>query len=237
MTISEKLDIIKHNIFESAKKAGRSAQDILLLPVTKTRTPEEIMSAIDCGVRAIGENYVQELVGKYEVLAPYVDEFHMIGHLQSNKVKYIADKVCLIHSVDSESLMKEIDKQAKKHGKVQNVLLEVNLTKEESKSGIYEEDLVRLFWESKKYPNLLVKGFMTMPPAGSSEDVLRRVFSKLYHLFSQFQCEERSLDVLSMGMSNDYQIAIEEGSTLVRVGSAIFGPRDYHQISNRKAGI
>ncbi|MBO5408001.1 MAG: YggS family pyridoxal phosphate-dependent enzyme [Clostridia bacterium] len=235
--MSEKLDIIKYNISDSAKKSGRRAEDILLLPVTKTRTPEEIMPALECGVRAIGENYVQELVAKYDVLAPYVDEFHMIGHLQSNKVKYIADKVSLIHSVDSLSLMKEIDKQAKKHEKVQDVLLEVNLTKEASKSGIYEENLERLFWESKNFSNLLVKGFMTMPPAGSSEDTLRRIFSRLYQLFCKFALEDASVEILSMGMSHDYQIAIEEGATLVRVGSAIFGPRDYTKISNRDTGI
>ena len=229
MTISEKLDIIKNKISDSAKKVGKTAEDIVLLPVTKTRSPEEIMPALDCGVRAIGENYVQELVAKYDQLSSYVDEFHMIGHLQSNKVKYIADKVSLIHSVDSLSLMKEIDKQAKKHDKIQKILLEVNLTKEASKSGIYEEELESLFWDSKNFSNLLVKGFMTMPPAGSSDDVLRSVFSRLYNIFEQFRREDSSLDILSMGMSHDYQIAIEEGSNLVRVGSAIFGPRNYQK--------
>lgn len=226
MTIAEKLDIIKNNIETAAKKAGRDAQDVMLLPVTKTKSPEEIMPALQYGVRAVGENYVQELVGKYDILKPYVDEFHMIGHLQSNKVKYIADKVHLIHSVDSVSLLKEIDKQAKKHNKIQDILLEVNLTKEASKSGIYEENLKELFWESKNYPNLMVKGFMTMPPLGSSEATLRRVFSHLRELFDSYQAEDSNLCVLSMGMSHDYTIAIEEGSTLVRVGSAIFGPRN-----------
>lgn len=237
MTISEKLDIIKSNISESAKKVGKTADDILLLPVTKTKSPEEIMPALQCGVRAIGENYVQEILSKYDVLSPYVDEFHMIGHLQSNKVKYIIDKVTLIHSVDSSSLLKEIQKQAQKHDKVQEVLLEVNLTKEESKSGIYEEDLESLFWESKNYPNLLVKGFMTMPPLGSSEDTLRRVFSRLYTLFEKYRREDSELCVLSMGMSHDYPIAIEEGANLVRIGSAIFGPRDSRKISHRDTGI
>ncbi len=227
MTIAEKLDIIKCNISDSAKKAGRNPEEITLLPVTKTKSPEEIMPALECGVRAIGENYVQELVAKYDVLKPYVDEFHMIGHLQSNKVKYLIDKVSLIHSVDSVSLLKEIDKQAKKHDKVQEILLEVNLTKEASKSGVYEEDLEALFLESKNYPNLLVKGLMTMPPLGSSEDTLRRVFSRLRELFEGYRGQDSNLSVLSMGMSHDYSIAIEEGATLVRVGSAIFGPRNY----------
>lgn len=227
MTIAEKLDIIKYTVSESAKKAGRAAEDICLLPVTKTKTPEEIMPALEYGIRAIGENYVQELLSKYDVLRPYVDEFHMIGHLQSNKVKYLIDKVSLIHSADSLSLLKEIDKQAKKHDKIQDVLLEVNLTKEASKSGIYEEDLHRLIDESVVYSNVKIKGFMTMPPAGSEEAVLRRVFSRLREIFETYQAQDSNISILSMGMSHDYPIAIEEGSTLVRVGSAIFGPRNY----------
>ena len=227
MTIAEKLDIIKYTVSESAKKAGRAVEDICLLPVTKTKTPEEIMPALDYGIRAIGENYVQELLSKYDVLRPYVDEFHMIGHLQSNKVKYLIDKVSLIHSADSLSLLKEIDKQAKKHDKIQDVLLEVNLTKEASKSGIYEEDLHRLIDESVVYSNVKIKGFMTMPPAGSEEAVLRRVFSRLREIFETYQAQDSNISILSMGMSHDYPIAIEEGSTLVRVGSAIFGPRNY----------
>ncbi len=227
MTTAEKLDIIKQNIQNSAKKAGRKAEDVFLLPVTKTKTPEEIMPALQWGIRAIGENYVQELVQKYEVLSPYVDEFHMIGHLQSNKVKYIADKVNLIHSVDSVSLLKEIQKQAAKHQKVQDILLEVNLTKEASKSGIYEEQLEEIYLASQSFSNVRVKGFMTMPPLDSSETQLRRVFSKLRTIFEAYGAQDKNLSILSMGMSHDYTIAIEEGSNLVRVGSAIFGPRNY----------
>lgn len=227
MTIGEKLDIIKCNISESAKKAGRSPEEISLLPVTKTKSPEEIMPALEYGVRAIGENYVQELVAKYDILRPFVDEFHMIGHLQSNKVKYLIDKVSLIHSVDSLSLLKEIDKQAKKHDKIQDVLLEVNLTKEASKSGVYEENLDALIFDSAAFSNTRVKGLMTMPPVGSDEDFLRRVFSRLRQLFESYQAQDKNFQILSMGMSHDYPIAIEEGSTLVRVGSAIFGPRNY----------
>lgn len=227
MTIAEKLDIIKYDIEDSAKKVGRNPEEITLLPVTKTKSPEEIMPALEWGVRSIGENYVQELVSKYDILKTYVDEFHMIGHLQSNKVKYLIDKVSLIHSVDSMSLLKEIDKQAKKYGKIQEILLEVNLTKEASKSGVYEEDLEALYLESKNYPNLMVKGFMTMPPLGSPEDTLRRVFSRLRNLYDRYRGQDSNFSVLSMGMSHDYPIAIEEGATLVRVGSAIFGPRNY----------
>lgn len=227
MTIAEKLDIIKYNISESAKKSGRTLEDVTLLPVTKMKTPEEILPALQYGIRVIGENYVQELLSKYEVLLPYVDEFHMIGHLQSNKVKYIVDKVSLIHSADSVSLVKEIDKQAKKHNKIQEILLEVNLTREDSKFGIYEEELEKVYTGAQEFSNVLVKGFMTMPPVHYGEDELRTVFSRLRRLFERYQQQDSNFQILSMGMSHDYTIAIEEGSNLVRVGSAIFGPRNY----------
>ena len=185
------------------------------------------MPALAYGIRAIGENYVQEIVSKFDALNPYVDEFHMIGHLQSNKVKYIIDKVSLIHSVDSLSVLKEIQKQAEKHGKIQEVLFEVNLTKEESKFGIYEENLEELYLQAKNCPNVLVRGLMTMPPVHYEEAKLRKVFSKLREIFEHYKANDSAFDTLSMGMSNDYQIAIEEGSTLVRIGSKIFGPRIY----------
>jgi len=227
LTISEKLDIIKCEIDDSAKKSGRCAEDIKLLPVTKTKSVAEIMPALEYGIRAIGENYVQELVSKYEELRSYVDEFHMIGHLQSNKVKYIIDKVSLIHSVDSLSVLSEIQKQAQKIGKIQNVLFEVNLTKEDSKFGVYEEHLEELYLKAKEFPNVAVQGLMTMPPVFYEEAQLRNVFSKLRRIFEDYRAADPSFEILSMGMSNDYKIAIEEGSNLVRIGSKIFGPRVY----------
>ncbi len=227
MTIAEKLDIIKYEISDSLKRAGRSFDEVQLLPVTKMKAVEEIMPALEYGIRAIGENYVQELVSKYNVLKPYVDEFHMIGHLQSNKVKYIVDKVSLIHSVDSLSVLSEIQKQAQKIGKVQEILFEVNLTKEDSKFGVYEENLEELYQKAKALPNVSVCGLMTMPPVHYGEDELRRVFSKLRTLYENYKASDSAFRVLSMGMSNDYRIAIEEGSTLVRIGSKIFGPRNY----------
>lgn len=227
MTIAQKLDIIKDEISCSLKKAGRALDEVKLLPVTKTKTVEEIMPALEYGVRAIGENYVQELVSKYDELSPYVDEFHMIGHLQSNKVKYIIDKVSLIHSVDSVSVLSEIQKQAVKHGKIQDVLFEVNLTREDSKFGIYRENLEELYLRTKECPNVSVRGLMTMPPVHYEEAKLRKVFSELRRIFEDYKAKDSRFDTLSMGMSNDYQIAIEEGSTLVRIGSKIFGPRIY----------
>ena len=227
MTIAERLDIIKDEIAMSLKTAGRSAGEVMLLPVTKMKTVEEIMPALEYGIRAIGENYVQELVAKYDVLSPYVDEFHMIGHLQSNKVKYLIDKVSLIHSVDSASVLTEIQKQAQKIGKIQDILFEVNLTKEDSKFGVYKENLEELYQKAKECPNISVRGLMTMPPLHYQEDELRRVFSELRQIFEDFKSFDSAFDILSMGMSNDYQIAIEEGATLVRIGSKIFGPRNY----------
>lgn len=227
MTIAEKLDIIKDEISDSLKKAGRALDAVQLLPVTKTKTVEEIMPALECGIRAIGENYVQELVAKYDALSPYVDEFHMIGHLQSNKVKYIIDKVSLIHSVDTLSVLSEIQKQAQKIGKVQNILFEVNLTKEDSKFGVYEENLEELYQKAKELPNVQVCGLMTMPPVHYGEAELRRVFSQLRSIYDSYKASDSAFYILSMGMSNDYRVAIEEGSTLVRIGSKIFGPRNY----------
>ncbi len=227
MTIAEKLDIIKSKISDSAKRSGRSPEEVMLLPVTKTKTVEEIMPALACGIRAIGENYVQELMEKYEVLSPYVDEFHMIGHLQSNKVKYLIDKVSLIHSVDSSSVLTQIQKQAQKIGKIQKILFEVNLTKEDSKFGVYEENLEELYLLAKDCPNVSVCGLMTMPPVYYEEPKLREVFSKLRRIFEDYKAKDSAFDTLSMGMSNDYEIAIEEGSNLVRIGSKIFGPRIY----------
>ena len=227
MTIAEKLDIIKCKISDSAKRSGRRPEDVMLLPVTKTKTVDEIMPALACGVRAIGENYVQELVEKYDMLSPHVEEFHMIGHLQSNKVKYLIDKVSLIHSVDSSSVLSEIQKHAQKIGKIQNILFEVNLTKEDSKFGVYEENLEELYLFAKECPNVSVRGLMTMPPVHYEEVKLREVFSKLRKIYEDYKAKDSAFDTLSMGMSNDYEIAIEEGSNLVRIGSKIFGPRIY----------
>lgn len=227
MTIAEKLDIIKEEISDCAKKSGRRFEDITLLPVTKTKTVEEIMPALEYGIKAIGENYVQELVAKYDILRPYVEEFHMIGHLQSNKVKYLVDKVSLIHSVESSSVLAEIQKQMKKRDKIQDILLEVNLTKEDSKFGIYEEHLEEFYQKAKECANVRVRGLMTMPPVDYKEAQLRDVFSKMRQIFERYNAQDSACNILSMGMSNDYTIAIEEGSTLVRIGSKIFGPRIY----------
>lgn len=231
MTISEKIDIIRYNIAESAKKAGRKAEDVFLLPVSKTKPVEMIREVLKCNINAIGENYVQEFVKKYEILTDEVKEYHFIGHLQSNKVKYIIDKTHLIHSVHSLELLKEIDKRAKKLERVQNVLIEVNYTKEESKSGVFEENLEELLYNSNAFENVHIKGLMMMPPASYNEEMLKKTFCSFNELFMKTALKDFgktvSMNTLSMGMSGDYKIAVLQGSTLVRIGSTIFGERDY----------
>jgi hypothetical protein len=214
----------------SAEKSGRKFEDVLLLAVTKTMPTQIIKTALDCGIRCIGENYVQEFLEKYDFYSEQHTDCHFIGHLQSNKVKYIVDKVSLIHSVDSLSLIKDIDKQSKKIDKIQKILIEVNLTKEDSKFGVYEENLLELLEKSADYPNVFVKGLMTMPPLYYDDNQLKEVFSKLNKIYCNYKemaiAKNVSMEHLSMGMSKDYHIAILEGSNLVRLGSVIFGARN-----------
>lgn len=227
LTIGEKLDIIKENII----KAGRNPKDVEILPVSKKKTVSDIREVLSLGIDKIGENYVQELLPKYEELKNEVNEFHFIGHLQSNKVKYIIDKVSLIHSVHSLSLIKEIDKQAKKHGKIQNVLLEVNYNNEESKTGANLEELKEMLDNAHFYENVKIRGLMTMPPAYFSEDELKKTFSSFNELYMKEKAKDYgktvAFDTLSMGMSNDYPIAVREGATIIRIGTALFGQRIY----------
>ena len=201
-------------------------EDVLLVAVTKTHTPEEMNIAIDAGVTDIGENKVQEILDKYDQVKPV--RWHMIGHLQTNKVKYIIDKVSLIHSVDSLKLAKEIDKRAKEHNKVMDILIQVNSAEEESKFGISATELEKMILEIlDSYDNICIKGLMCIAP---NPDEIRKYFAEvkdLYDKFKNIDHERLDFEYLSMGMSNDYQVAMEEGSNLVRVGSAIFGRRTY----------
>ena len=227
MTIKEKLDIIKDNVSAAAAKAGRNFSDITVVAVTKTVEIARIEPVLELGFTKIGENYVQELLAKYDLLSEKVDEFHFIGHLQSNKVKYIIDKVKLIHSVDSLSLIKEIDRQAKKIGKIQDILIEVNLAKEESKSGIFKENLSELLEKSAEFSGISIKGLMTIPPLSYDEYALRKTYSELYGISQNIKEKNVGIDMkfLSMGMSGDYQTAISEGANMVRIGTGIFGAR------------
>lgn len=222
---------IRNNIEEVKKgiSSTGSEQDVLLVAVTKTHSPDEINEAIDCGITDIGENKVQEILDKYDKVKPV--RWHMIGHLQTNKVKYIIDKVCLIHSVDSLKLAKEINKRATAHDKVMDILIQVNAAHEESKWGIDPKDTGALINEIlENCPNVRIKGLMSVAPYADDQDEIRPFFAEvkqLYDEYAKIDHEMIDFEYLSMGMSHDYLTAIEEGSNLVRVGTAIFGARVY----------
>lgn len=222
---------IRNNIEEVKKgiSSTGSEQDVLLVAVTKTHSPDEINEAIDCGITDIGENKVQEILDKYDKVKPV--RWHMIGHLQTNKVKYIIDKVCLIHSVDSLKLAKEINKRAAAHDKVMDILIQVNAAHEESKWGIDPKDTGALINEIlENCPNVRIKGLMSVAPYADDQDEIRPFFAEvkqLYDEYAKIDHEMIDFEYLSMGMSHDYLTAIEEGSNLVRVGTAIFGARVY----------
>lgn len=228
--IRENLNEIRESIKESANKVGRSPDEVTLLAVTKTVEADAIEEAIDNGVTDVGENKPQELVRKYEILGDKV-KWHLIGSLQSNKVKYIIDKVAMIHSLDRISLAKEIQKQAEKVDRTIKCLVQVNISKEESKHGLYSEEAIGFIKEvSENYKNIEISGLMTMAPFVDDEDIVRGVFKGLRDLsieIKKLDIPNVSMDYLSMGMSHDYKIAIEEGATIVRVGTSIFGKRDY----------
>lgn len=224
MSIQENLNEIKANIAASCEKAGRKAEDVTILAVTKTISAERINEAVALGLRDLGENRVQELISKYEDVKGDV-RWHLIGHLQKNKVKYIADKVCMIHSVESYSLMEEIEKQCAKTDKIMDILIEVNVSGEESKSGVDPSEVLDYVTKASEYPHIRVKGLMTMAPFDAENDELHQIFSKLYKIsvdISSKKLDNVSMEHLSMGMTNDYPIAVEENATIVRVGTGLF---------------
>lgn len=224
MSIEQNLLDIRQNIENACKKAGRKKEEVCLLAVTKTIDAQRINEAISLGVTDIGENRVQELIAKYDLVDRGVN-WHLIGHLQTNKVKYIADKVCMIHSVESLPLAKEIDKRCAKIGKVMDILVEVNVSGEESKSGIAPENAEEFITEISKLNNIRVRGLMTMAPFEAENDELHKIFSNLHKIsvdISSKKLDNVSMEHLSMGMSGDYEVAVREGSTIVRIGTAVF---------------
>ena len=226
--IESNLKITKAKIAEAAKKSGREEKDITLIAVTKTHSPEEINEAINCGVTEIGENKVQEIVEKYDRVNPV--RWHLIGHLQTNKVKYIIDKVYMIHSVDSVHLMEEIDRQAKKHGIVMKILIQVNISGEETKFGIRPDEIDTMLEAAEGFSNIKVCGLMTILPKVNNSVSLRLHFVNIRRIYidiSEKKYNNISMQYLSMGMSGDFETAIEEGSNMVRIGRAIFGERNY----------
>jgi hypothetical protein len=227
---------IRDNISEVEKvidlecaKSGRSKEEVTLIAVSKTKPVEMLREAYDYGCRDFGENKVQELVDKYEVL-PKDIRWHMIGHLQTNKVKYIVDKVFLIHSVDSLKLAQEISKEAVKKNVVVDILIEVNVAGEETKFGTTCAEVKELVKEISKLPNVCIKGLMTIAPFVENAEENRVYFSKLKELAVDIDSENIdnvSMNFLSMGMTGDYPVAVDEGATYVRVGTGIFGARNY----------
>ena len=227
--IQQQLEEVRKNIVESAYKANRKPEDITLIAVSKTHPVSAIKEAMEAGCRDFGENHVQELCGKMEAVPDKVN-WHLIGHLQTNKVKYIIGKTALIHSLDRMSLAEEIEKQSAKHEIVTKVLLEVNVANEASKHGFKVEEVMEAAQKISQMKHIQVEGLMTVAPFVENPEENRTIFRKLSGLSVDIQKQKFdniSTNILSMGMSNDYKVAIEEGATMVRVGSAIFGNRDY----------
>lgn len=221
---------IQENIWNAASSVGKSGSDITFLAATKTVSPEVINYAISLGLDHIGENKVQELLSKYDYYNLEKCSLQFIGHLQTNKVRQIIDKVDLIQSVDSVKLAQEISNQAVKHGRVCDVLVEVNIGKEENKSGVLPEMLEELLNNISNFKGINVKGLMTIPPICDNTQKIRKYFENMHNIFidiSSKKIDNISMDILSMGMSADYREAILEGATMIRVGSALFGPRLY----------
>lgn len=223
---------IKNKIDKACELSNRNKEEVTLIAVSKTVDVDAIKEAINSGATDFGENKPQELARKFETIGDDVN-WHLIGSLQTNKVKYIIDKVYMIHSIDRLSLCDEIQKRAEKIGKTINCLIQVNISKEESKHGILEEDAIDFVKTiAKNYPNIRIKGLMTMAPNTDDKDLVRSVFKGLKDLaikIDKENIENISMDELSMGMSNDFEIAVEEGATFVRVGTSIFGQRNYNK--------
>ena len=229
MSIGGNIEYIQDLKKKAAERSGRSGDDVLLVAVTKLHSTDEINEAIHCGITDIGENKVQEIMDKYDRVEPV--RWHLIGHLQTNKVKYIIDKVSMIHSVDSLKLAQEINKRAQQHGLVMDILIQVNSAMEESKFGITTEETGELIGQIlETCPNVRIRGLMCIDPFEDNPDDARVYFAEVKKLYDKYgQIDHPMLDFkyLSMGMSNDFEVAIEEGSNLIRVGTSIFGARDY----------
>ena len=227
--IAENLKYVNERIQKSCLKAGRDEKEVTLIAVSKTKPVPDLMEAYQEGCREFGENKVQELVDKYEVM-PKDIHWHMIGHLQTNKVKYIIDKAELIHSVDSLKLAETIEKEAAKHDLIADILVEVNVAEEESKFGMKMEEVIPFVEKVSAFPHVRVRGLMTIAPFVEDPEENRSIFADLHKLYIDIKKKNHDNDtvsVLSMGMTNDYEVAIEEGATMVRVGTGIFGARNY----------
>ena len=227
--IAENVAAVKENMRQAALAAGRNPEEITLVAATKVQTSETIRNAIQAGITVCGENRVQELVAHLEDNAYEGAKVHFIGHLQTNKVKFVVGKVDMIESIDSVRLMDAVEKQAAKVDVVQDILLEVNIGDEESKGGAAIDEVMALATHAMECPHLRLRGIMCIPPAASTEEENRGFFKETYQLFVDMKEKlgdnNPNIDCISMGMSGDYPLAIEGGSTMVRVGTALFGAR------------
>lgn len=226
----ENYEKVVENVKKACERSGRNFQDVTIIAVSKTKPLSDVEELLAHGITEFGENKVQEMVDKYEHVSKPVN-WHLIGHLQTNKVKYIVDKACLIHSVDSVHLAKEIEKEAAKKDIVVKVLIEVNIAQEESKFGIREDEVYSLIDAIKDMPHVHVMGLMTIAPFVDNPEENRVYFRKMHQLLLDIKSkciDNIDMNVLSMGMTNDYEIAVEEGATMIRVGTAIFGARNYN---------
>jgi len=223
--IKNNLKIINVKIKKAALKASRNPEKIKLVAVTKTAAIEQIKEAINAGVKIIGENKVQEAKEKYQILSADI-EWHLVGHLQTNKVKYAVEIFDLIHSVDSIKLAKEIDRRSLQFGKITNVLVEVNISGEKTKYGIKPEEVIPFLKEISEFPRVWIRGLMTIAPIVEDKEKARPYFRKLRELSKEIKSKNIKnvkMDYLSMGMTEDFEIAIEEGANVVRIGRGIFG--------------
>ena len=227
--VTDNYKYIRQQVDDTARQCRRNPEEITLIAVSKTKPLSNIEELIEIGVSEFGENKVQELCDKYEHVSTPV-HFHLIGHLQTNKVKYVVDKACLIHSVDSIKLAKELQKEAAKKNCIAEILIEVNVAEEESKFGLKVDEVIPFVEEIASYSNVHVNGLMTIAPFVENPEENRKYFRSLKQLSLDIiskNIDNIDMNVLSMGMTNDYKVAIEEGATMVRVGTAIFGARNY----------
>ena len=228
--LKNQLEEVEKQIQKACDRSGRSREEVTLIAVSKTKPIAMLQEAYDLGVRTFGENKVQELTEKYGAL-PKDIHWHMIGHLQTNKVKYIIDKVDLIHSVDSLKLAETIEKEAAKKNCIANILIEVNVAEEESKFGLQIDEVVPFIEKISTFSHVRVRGLMTIAPFVENAEENRSIFANLHKLsvdITEKNIDNVNVNILSMGMTNDYQVAIEEGATMIRVGTGIFGVRNYN---------
>ena len=230
--LKERFKCITGNASDAAIKAGRNPKDVKIIAVSKMHDVELIFDAIEAGWNVFGENYVQEIKDKHQI---FIDEgrnqpeWHFIGHLQSNKVKYLSPFVNYIHSVDSYKLAEEINTRALQSNRIQNILIQLNTSGEESKSGCEPDDTVEIISKSLELPNIVINGLMTIGTFTDDESLQRKEFTLLRNMLNKVNKElNLNLKELSMGMTADYEVAIDEGATMVRIGTAIFGPRNYN---------